>query len=242
MRRFPFRSALVPLVWGCFLLAGRPAVAQTVVDEGTFEVTVDGRPAGTERFVIRQNGSGASAETLASGQIRLNIAEGVLELAPRLRTTGVRSDPVSYQVEIGGSAPRTIVGTVGRGRFSAKIVTPSGEQLREYVASNGAVVLEDGVAHHYYFLAQRLREGQVPVLVPRDNRQVVATVGNRGEERVEVAGRSVPAFHLVVRLRPDEERHVWLDALNRVLRVEHCRTGAARCVPTYSAVRTELPR
>lgn len=239
---FGIRGRSILVIPFVLAIAAVPLVAQDVVDQGSFEVSLDGRPAGTEEFSIRQSGSGGSAETTAAARVRLRVPEGVLELAPRLRTTGVRSDPVAYQVDVGGTAPRKIVGTVGGGRFSAKIVTPAGEQLREYVASNGAVVLEDGVAHHYYFLAQRLREGQIPVLVPRESRQVAARVENLGEQQIQIAGQNVPAYHLLVRLRPEEERHVWLDALNRVLRVEHCRIAAGRCVPTYVAVRTERPR
>lgn len=240
MRKNLVRAA--PILVALLAATAGPARAQTPLDAGSFAVSVDGRPVGTEEFSIRQSGSGGGADVLATGHVVLRLPDGLLEITPRLRASGVRADPVAYQVDVGGSSPQRIVGTVGEGRFSAKIVTPSGEQLREYVASNGAVILDDGVAHHYYFLAQRLREGEVPVLIPRENRQAVATVENRGEERTEVAGRPVSAYHLVVRLRPGEERHVWLDALNRVLRVEICRPAGTRCIPTYTAVRTELPR
>ncbi len=136
---------------------------------------------------------------------------------------------------VGGSSPSRTVGTVNGGRFSAKIVTPSGEQLREYVASNGAVVLDEGVAHHYYFLAQRTHQGRVPVIVPRENRQVIATVSSRGEESVRINGTTATLFHLVVHPQGGDEHHVWVDALNRVVRVE---------VPAraWRAERTRMPR
>ncbi|MDQ3556780.1 MAG: hypothetical protein M3409_08385 [Gemmatimonadota bacterium] len=233
------RSAL-PLLLA--IAAGAPRLqAQAPLDEGTFEVSVDGRPAGTEEFSIRQSGSGSGAETIATGRVRLRLPDGALDLTPRLRGSGLGAHPVSYQVEVGGSAPQRIVGRVGEGRFSARIVTTTGEQLREYVASSGAVVLEDGVAHHYFFLGQRLRDGEVPVLIPRENRQVVARVQNRGEERVQIGGQGVDAYRLLVQLQPGEERHVWLDALNRVLRVEICRLSGGRWVTTYVAVRTAAP-
>jgi hypothetical protein len=211
-----------------------PAAAQAV-DSGTFVVYVEDRQVGTETFVITQAGSGAGAELVASGRVRVRLPEGTLELDPRLTSRGVGADPVSYQVDVGGSSPSRVVGTVGGGRFSAKIVTGSGEQLREYVASSGAVVLDQGVAHHYGFLAQRTHQGRVPVIVPRENRQVMATVTSRGEERVEIGGVSATVFHLVVQLAGGEEHHVWVDDLNRVVRVE---------VPSraWRAERTRLPR
>ncbi|HET7231439.1 MAG TPA: hypothetical protein VFJ16_15630 [Longimicrobium sp.] len=216
------------------LAAAVPAAAQNV-DQGTFRVYVGDREVGTETFTITQQGSGAGAVTMASGRVELRLSEGSLSLAPRLRAQGVGADPVQYQVDVTGDAPQRIVGTISEGRVSQKIVTGAGEQLREYVASSGAVVLDEGVAHHYYFLAQRTHAGRVPVIVPRENRQVIATVTNRGEEPVQVGGRSVRLFHLVVQAQGAAAADVWVDDLNRVIRVE---------VPSrqYRAVRAELPR
>jgi hypothetical protein len=215
------------------LLAG-PAAAQ-VADSGSFRVYVEDREVGTEDFVIVQSGTGTTSETSATGRVRLRLADGSLELDPRLTTRGIGAEPVEYQVQVGGSNPGRIVGSIGGGRMSARIVTPTGEQLREYVASSGAVVLEDPVAHHYYFLAQRAHQGRVPIIVPRDNRQVMATVTNHGEERVQVGGTEAILYHLVVQPTGGLERHVWVDALNRVIRVDIPARG-------YRAERTRLPR
>lgn len=215
-------------------LAAAPAAAQGG-DRGTFTVFVEDRQVGTEEFTIVQSGTGSTAELTATGRVRVGLPDGTLELDTRLRARGIGADPVDYQVSVGGSAPSRTIGTVGGGRFSAKIVTPSGEQLREYVASNGAVVLDEGVAHHYYFLAQRTHQGRVPVIVPRENRQVIATVSSRGEETVQVNGTTATLFHLVVQPQGGDEHHVWVDALNRVVRVEIPARG-------WRAERTEVPR
>ncbi|HYJ80628.1 MAG TPA: hypothetical protein VEW03_13530 [Longimicrobiaceae bacterium] len=218
------------------LLAAAPLAAQApAADSGTFRVSVGGREVGTESFSIQQTGAGAGAVLIASGRVSLRLASGSLELSPRLRATGFQADPVHYEVIVGGDSPRRIAGNIGGGRVSARIVTSAGEQLREYVASSGAVVLDDGVAHHYYFLAQRLHSGRVPVIVPSENRQVIATVVDRGEEVVQVGGRSARLFHLVVRPQGGDEQHVWVDALNRVIKVEIPARG-------YQAVRTALPQ
>jgi hypothetical protein len=211
-------------------------VAQTgAEDVGAFEIFVNDRPVGTEQFEIRQTGVGANSEFIASGRVQVLLPSGSLDLTPVLRSTGLQADPVRYEVAIGGDAPRQIVGTVGSGRFTATIRTPAGEQLREYVASVGAIILEEGVAHHYYFLARRTRNGRLPILIPRENRQVMAQVTARGEEAVTIRGTSVTLYHLVVLPEGGEERHVWVDALGRVIRVQ---------IPdrSYLAVRTEIPR
>jgi hypothetical protein len=213
-----------------------PLPAQVgVVDEGSFTVSVDGRTVGTEEFSIRQTGSGVNIETIATGRVQLNLPTGVLELTPRLRATGIQANPVAYEVTVGGDSPRRIVGSLGGGRFSARIVGQTGEQLREYVASSGAIVLDDGVAHHYYFLVRRIRNGTIPVIIPRENRQVMTTVTDHGEESVTIGGATHRLFRLTVRPEGGTERRVWVDALNRVIRVEIPDTN-------YVAVRTTVPR
>ncbi|MFL5539782.1 MAG: hypothetical protein ACJ8J0_12355 [Longimicrobiaceae bacterium] len=216
------------------LFAAAPLAAQNV-DQGTFRVFVGGHEVGTEEFTITQSGSGSVAVTMASGKVDLRLPEGSLQLTPRLRAQGVGADPVQYQVDVSGDAPQRVVGTIGGGRVSAKIVTAAGEQLREYVASAGAVVLDEYVAHHYYFLATRTHAGRVPVIVPRENKQVMATVSSRGEEPVQVGGRSVRAFHLRVQPQGGAEADVWVDDLNRVIKVQIPARG-------YLAERIELPR
>jgi hypothetical protein len=217
------------------LLAAAPAAAQGVNDQGTFQVFVGGSEVGSEQFTIRQTGTGPASEFVASGQVNLRLTSGSLELTPRLRARGLQADPASYQVDVGGDSPRRIVGNVAEGRFTARIVTASGEQLREYVAAANAVVLDEGVAHHYFFLANRIRSGSVAIIIPRENRQVVARVANQGEEQIEIGGARVSAYHLVVTPRESGPHHVWVDALNRVLKVE---------IPDrqYRAVRTAAPR
>ncbi|HSU16649.1 hypothetical protein [Longimicrobium sp.] len=230
------KTLIFPALLALSALAARPLSAQgTAVDAGTFRVSVEGREVGTETFSITQSGSGGAAVTLATGTVDLRLNSGALRLAPRLRGQGVAMNPAQYQVDVSGDSPQRIVGNIGSGRVSARIVTAAGEQLREYVATAGAVVLDDAVAHHYYFLAQRLHSGTVPVIIPRESRQMIAAVTDRGEETVQVAGGSARLFHLVVQPRGGPQADVWVDALNRVIRVD---------IPArqYSAVRTELPR
>jgi hypothetical protein len=230
------RALAASALLGAAATSALPAGAQTgISDEGTFRVSLGGRTVGTEEFSIRQTGSGANVEIVATGVVRLNLPTGSLELNSRLRASGLRADPVAYEVAVGGDSPRRIIGTVGGGRFSARIVSPTGEQLREYVAASGAVVLDDGLAHHYYFLAQRVRSGRVPVLIPRENRQVMATVTDHGEEAVNIGGTTLSLYRLSIQPEGGDERRVWVDSLNRVVRVEIPAAG-------YLAVRTAVPR
>ncbi|HET8656021.1 MAG TPA: hypothetical protein VFL93_10940 [Longimicrobiaceae bacterium] len=217
------------------LLTAAPLAAQAgTSDSGTFRVLVGGQQVGTEDFSIHQTGTGANAEIVATGHVQLQLPSGTVDLRPRLRTTGIEANPVSYEIAVGGTSPEKIVGTIGNGRFSARIVTPTGEKMREYLATSGATVLDEGIAHQYYFLARRVRDGRVPIIIPRENRQVMATVRNLGEEHVQIAGTTATLYHLVVQPAGGDQRDVWVDALGRVIRVEIPARG-------YTAVRTQVP-
>jgi hypothetical protein len=231
----PLTSRIATIVLGVLLCASTAAAQAERGDEGTFRISVDGRVVGLEEFTIRHAGSGGTAEVIATGRVSLDLLTGRLELVPRLRAVGLGADPSSYEISVGCDSQQRIVGTVGAGRFSAKIASPTGEQLREYVASRGAVILDDGIAHHYYFLARRLRDGSVPILIPRENRQVIARVTSHGEETLEIGGVTGSFYRLTVHPHDGEPRSVWVDALNRVIRVEIPSRG-------YLAVRTEIPR
>ena len=237
MRKFrPRTLGSICMTLLVYAVSAVPVGAQAgVVDEGTFDIAVGGRSAGSEEFSIRQTGTGSAAETVATGRINLSLSSGTLELVPRLRTSGVQANPVAYEVSVGGDTPRRIVGSIGGGRVSTKVVSASGEQLREYVASSGAVVLDEPIAHQYYFLAQRVRNGQVPVINPRENRQVMAAVREVGEEQLSVGGETATVYRLLVQPEGAAERSVWVDALNRVIKLE---------IPEqrYVATRRTLPR
>lgn len=197
------------------------AAAQAVVDEGTFRLFLRGSEAGSETFSIRQSGVGESVVTVAQGRIVMDTA-GVEELTTSLEVQGPVLRPSGYQVSLRGAEQRRIAGRMLGGRFSAKIVSPAGEMMREYIASEGAILVDEGVAHHYYFLPRRgeTAEFDVPLLIPRQNRQVSAHVTLVGSETVRIGDRSIPARHFRIVPSGAGARDVWVDEQGRVLRVE----------------------
>ncbi len=213
-------------------LAPAAAGAQSTLDEGTFRILVGGREVGRETFSIKQSGAGAEAVVVAQGRVTLSSQD--LTSSLELRGAGLR--PASYRMQVEGDGSQRIAGRVIGGRFSEQIASGSGEQLREYLASDGAIVADDGVAHQYFFVARRALEGQtsVPLLVPRQSKQVMATLRLVGPERIEAGGSAVQARHIVVQPRTGDARDIWVDNRGRVLRVEI----KAR---DYTAVRATLP-
>ena len=202
---------------------GNMATAQTVtVDEGSFRLLVRGQEAGTETFSIRQNGSGESAVVIAVGRVALDTARGGQELNSQLQVAGSALRPAAYEVNMQGASSERIAGRVVGGRFSARITSTAGESMREYLASDGAVVADEGVAHHHYFIAQRVGDagGRIPLIIPRQSRQVVAQVSARGTESVKLGSGTAQGKHFVVTIAGAPERHFWVDDRGRVLRLE----------------------
>jgi len=221
------------LLFAVATLAGVPLAAQTVkLDDGAFRILVDGREVGTETFTIRQNGTGADRVVIAQGRVLLDGNE----IVANVQMSGAGLRPVAYDVELKGGDARRINGSVTGSRASARMMSSAGESMKEYLVTDGAVLLDDGVAHHYYFIAQRFAAGasRTPILVPRESRQIQVSIAAAGEESVSTAGTSVRARKLIVDAGAAGVRNVWIDANGRVLRVE---------IPSrnYVAIRTALP-
>jgi len=196
-----------------------PLGAQTVVlDEGTFRILRGGASVGTESFTIRRTGQGADAQVLANAEITLDLPSGA-ELVKPLLQTGADLSLSAYQVEVSGPDRLEIFVTPSGRRLLVSSRSPAGDQEREFRAAPGGVLLEEGVAHQYWFLSQLTEGTAVNVLVPRAGAQ----------DRIEV--RSVRPESLVVAGAPAEARHVtfaingaihevWYDAEDRVLKVD----------------------
>lgn len=210
-----------------------PASAQTVrLDEGTFRILVGGREVGSETFSLRQNGTGADAIVIAQGRVILDANE----TTANVQLSGAGLQLVAYDVELSGQDARRIRASVSRGRASSRTLSAAGETMKEYLVGDGAVLLDDGVAHHYFMIAKRADAGasSAPILIPRESRQVQASITVSGEESISAGGTTVQARKIVVQPAGGDARTVWVDGAGRVLRVE---------IPArnYVAVRTALP-
>ena len=230
-------TRLAGLLAGLLVVGAADLAAQTTVDEGTFRLLTDGRETATETFSIRQRGEGAEAVIIARG--RIVYRDGAQkELTTTLQVSGDALRPSAYDLKVEGEDAQQILARMSGTRFSARVVSASGERAREYLVSEGALVAEEGVAHHHYFVVSRARAGatvRVPVIVPLEGRQVWATVTSGAEETIQVAGQPVSARRLTVSFENADERRVWIDTEGRVLRLE---------IPARSIVaeRTALPQ
>ncbi len=231
MRPRSLRFALLATALGG-LTAPRGAAAQNVVlDEGTFRILHGGQQVGTETFTIRRVGSGDDAHVIANGVIQMDLPSGHRELRPLLRAAPDLSLS-AYQLEVTGDQVATVAVTAADRRYVARTRSATGEREREFRGGDGTILLDQDVAHQYYFLGPALdRGGTVSVIEPRAGAQVRLDVREAGTETLDIGGQSIAARHVVLS-GGGQTRDVWFDAQGRVLKV---------AIPSeqYTAIRTE---
>ena len=210
---------LVLLAWASAASAQDPSM----VDRGRFEIVIGGSARGQESFAIRRQGE----EYMAVGRTSLE-GENLLVLSAEV---GLRTDarfmPVRYEFRTLQRPASTTIAVRSGNRIRVTTSNQEGERMTEVLADRGIVLIQTGVAHHYWFLIQRFgnaevgRGGTVDALTPDD----VKRSGIRLEavEEVELAfpaGPVVPARRHDIRI--GDTRHiVWTErSTGRVLRAE----------------------
>jgi hypothetical protein len=214
------RLLLTPLLlasghWG--LLAQNVAL-----DEGAFRVSIDGQVVGREEFSIRRAGVGRQARVVLRGTVQLDAADGERSLAPALEAGGPELTVMAYQMKVSGSVTSDIYVSRVDQRFLAKVVSQEGEQLREFRAGPGSILLDHEVAHHFFLLTPYLEEESavsLTILAPRAGRQTRMTLTQLGRQEIRVGARLVNARRYRLEAG-DRASEVWYDDQGRVLRVE----------------------
>ena len=205
----------------CLLMAlavpGLASGQNITIDEGTFRLLVNGREVGTETFAIGQTGAAADAQIFARSRVALEAGTdtALVQYGPSLRAA-------AYSIQVGGDTAEHFSGRVSGRRVSARIISSAGEKMREYLVAEGAVVIGDGIAHQHYFLARRVRAGEtrIPVIVPRETKQLWFNVEVHPGESIDVGGTTLACNRLVLTPDSGDVRTLWVDASDRVLRLE----------------------
>ena len=217
------------LVAGLLALPIAARAQVTVLDEGSFTVTREGRT-GREDFRIVRAINGSSVTIVASGVTTLGATRTSTLL--RTDTTGM---PLAYQLEgrESGEVRDRITLQVGADRLSLRAQTARGESARELFRRERMVVLDEASVHQYYLLGLLGEGAGRPVVLPRVSAVAEMSVSSKGDEPIEIGGSQVIARHLVV-TDSRGDRDVWVDRAGRVLRVEAPTIG-------LSAIRDALP-
>lgn len=228
------RLSTLTLVFLLALAAATSVTAQgVVVDQGQFQIEIDGQPAGTEDFILRRAGLGRDDAVFASAVVVVEPGDMRWEVRPLLRAIPADGTAESYQVAVTGDDAMDIRLTLQGRRYLATIRSARGDEDREFQARESTRVVEVGVAHHYYFLSDVSDGEQASVLEPRTSRQLTFSASSRSDVALSIGRRTVSARRVDFVSSGGDDRTVWFDRQGRVLRVE---------VPSQAwvAVRTDL--
>lgn len=218
---------LVPQV-PCILAAQTSAV----LDEGTFSVFSGGTPLGRESFRIARSPGPGGQVFLIKGQSAL----GDDRISTTLAADSLGA-PVSYESEHTqrGELVQSLQGRGRPGRFGILKRSKSGESAREYVLTNGALLIDDDVFHHFVLVSLGLPRSPVTVIAPRSAAQGRFRIEERGMEDVEIAGRNLHGRRFALIGSTGASRDVWIDAQGHLLKVTVPEKGLV-------AVRDDPPR
>ena len=197
------------------------AQSSAVVDEGSFTVSRAGAPLGRESFrIIRAPGPGGQA-FLATGTSVL----GEIKVTSRLATDSVGA-PVDYSADVTerGVVVQRLRGRGRPGRFSVLAQTRTGESAREYLLDNGALLIDEDVFNHFFFVGLAAQKPHVIVISPRSTQQGRNEVQGRGEDVLDIGGRKITARRLTI-AGANGSRDVWVDDRGRLLKVAFAGDG-----------------
>lgn len=210
MKRLPLLALI------CVASTALPAQGVKTLDRGSFTITVSGQRVGREDFTISGTPGANGMEYLS----KATVVYGDKRMNPSLwsDSSGI---PSRYTIEVKGTSGSSErwMGRIGRGRVSAQIDNARGPSEREYVVTDGAVLVDDDVFHQYFFVAQRAGKPSIPIVIPRRNAQMVLKSSESGSEKLTVGAASIEAKHLVFTEPSGATRDVWVDANGRVIKV-----------------------
>jgi len=206
-----------------FALALLQAGAGTTMDEGVLVVRVDTLEVARESFRLSHGrlSRGEPGWTLAT-TIRYDRARPVIVLAPILE---VNSDtmPATLQYDVADPRqPSRILGELGRGRFTVRLVARATERAREFPTGQRAVVLDDSVFAPYVFAAWRASSdpASLTAIFPRGLRRQAVQIRDLGLASTTLNRDPARLRHITVGGEGQDAVNLWLDEAGRLMKVE----------------------
>ena len=206
-----------------FALALFQAGAGTTMDEGVLVVRVDTLEVARESFRLSHGrlSRGEPGWTLAT-TIRYDRARPVVVLAPILE---VNSDtmPATLQYDVADPRqPSRILGELGRGRFTVRLVARATERAREFPTGQRAVVLDDSVFAPYVFAAWRASSDPalLTAIFPRGLRRQAVQIRDLGLASTTLNRDPARLRHITVGTEGQDAVSLWLDEAGRLMKVE----------------------
>jgi len=193
------------------------------VDEGVLVVRVDTVEVARESFRLTHGRlSRGDVGWILATTIRYDRARPVIVLAPILEVNG-DTMPATLQYDVADPRqPSRILGELGRGRFTVRLVARATERAREFPTGQRAVVLDDSVFALYVFAAWRgaSEPGGLTAIFPRGLRRAAVQIQDLGLASTTLNHDRVRWRHLTVVGDGQETVHVWVDGSGRLMKVE----------------------
>ena len=208
----------------CLLaLALLQAGVGTPVDEGVLVVHVDTLEVARESFRLTHGrlSRGDAGWTLAT-TIRYDRARPVIVLAPILE---VNSDtmPATLQYDVADPRqPSRILGELGRGRFTVRLVARATERAREFPIGPRTAVLDDSVFALYVFVGWRAASepSALTAIYPRGLRREVVQIQDLGLASTTLNRGPARLRHITLGVEGPGTVNIWLDERGRLMKVD----------------------
>jgi hypothetical protein len=195
----------------------------SMIDEGRFEIFVGGASRGQESFAIRRQGE----EYMAVGRSSLEGEDLLVQSAEIGLRTDARFVPVRYEFRTLQRPSSTTIAVRTGSRIRVTTSNREGERMTELLADREMVLVQTGVAHHYWFLIQRFVDsapgtgGTVDALAPGAVNRSAIRLEAVEEVELSFPGRAaIPAKRYDI-LIGDTRHIVWTDLQSgHILRAE----------------------
>jgi hypothetical protein len=199
------------------------AGAGSPLDEGVLVIRVDTLEVARESFRLTHGrlSRGDAGWTLAT-TIRYDRARPVVVLAPILEVNG-DTMPATLQYDVADPRqPSRILGELGRGRFTVRLVARATERAREFPTGQRAVVLDDSVFAPYVFAAWRAaaEPAGLTAIFPRGLRRAAVQIQDLGLASTTLNHDPARLRHVTLAGEGQETVPLWPDASGRLMKVE----------------------
>ena len=215
----PGAVLLGTVLTGVFLSVPQPAAAQ-LVDNGAFRLFVDAVEVGTEEFTIQRVGTGDAQRTFARGNVALHDGR---VLRTVLQMVGPTMILEAYQAALTGTDTAAVEFVRAGDRLQGTVVERQRERLREYRADATTVILEEGVAHHYFVLGLHTAAGTpaatLQAFAPLSDRPEATTEIRAAPHTLEMEGTSIETTRVLFGAG-ERAGAAWFDGSGRLVRVE----------------------
>lgn len=235
-------SKLHSMGWAVLIIVGCLAVSpctgssagQPISDDGSFLISVDGKPAGTEKFAVHSSKDKVEVKVQTSLSVEQNGNQVTVESSSNLVLDG-EFQPQTYSWKQRGAKSSGMEIDFRSSPAAAKYHTVDGKaDNRQIALPKDFVVLDDNVLTDYEILLERYERTAggnqvITAFIPQEALPGRITVNKAGEESIDIGNRKIKATHYTA-TTDLAAIDLWADSRGRLLRIS-CPAGQ------WSAVR-----